>query len=521
MASAPPDSLRAILEHARAARRLVQPSGAEPSLVEFVERTTAITLHSWQRDHLCPLLERFHTEHGLRVLIHGPPQFGKSIVKTKRFPAWGLGKNPLRRIVLAGYNIDHTRTQFAEQVRNTMLRPDFAEMFPGVQIPKNSASGEFSTLQRIALNDGQDSVVALGLQTGFTGKGVGPEDWLLMDDPYASPEEAHSEAINERTWRFWTEGAKNRVHPDANVALTFHRYHEDDIAGRLLSTGKWLYVRFPGLADRNEDQSDPTGRVVPEGEMFGEPLSPLWTKEAILEIKETNPKTFYSQWQGKPRPDEGALCKREWFQTGCDTPRLIHWVRYWDLATTTKTSGDWTVGILIGIGEGLQIYVRDMVRMRAEWPDVSDVIVQTTSKDSLMCQREGASYAVGMDARATQQGFVQDLARNAMFERIPLHPDKMRGDKIERSNGWRNRGRISGIKLCGYGWDQQGLIKEGISWQGLPTDTDDIIDGMSGGYALLWQVSNGIFAQKVDPRTIPGTMANLDALTGEYDDDDD
>lgn len=515
MASASPDALKAIVEHAAAARRLLS-TGAPISLADFCEATVNFKLHSWQRDHLCPILERCKTERGLRIAIHGPPRFGKSIITAQRLPAWLMGTDPTHRIVLARSN-EGMAAEHGAVVRDLLQGEDYQKLFGDLGVKKDAPASRFYTSARKALQDGQPSFSAVGLQTGVVSRGI---DTLICDDPYGGPQDAQSEAYNEAIWRWWSQGVSTRIDQDANVVVLFHRWFEDDFTGRLLATGKFEYVRFPAIADENTDGSDPTGRKV------GEVLSPMRTIEWLYEQQASDPKTFLGQFQGKPRPDSGNQFKREWFMSWPTAPKLLHWVRYWDLAVSTKTRGDWTVGALVGIGEGLQMYIRDVVRMRGSWPEVSEMVVATTSKDSLMCQREGASYAVGMDARSTQQGFVQDLALNAMFERIPLHPDTSKGDKLERANGWMNRARVAyevfhtGIRLILGSWDQQAFIKECMAFTGMPTDTDDQVDAISGAYQLLWSVSNGIFEEKIDPKTIPGTWANLDTITGDTDDDD-
>jgi len=241
--------------------------GKAPSFRAFFERTTSFKPHEWQEKHLCPLLERLVREKGLRILVHGPPQFGKSLPVSKRFPAYALGVNPLLRIVLAGYNVSHAKG-FCEVVRDVMNGPEFREMFPSTDsfVPRNASAEMFSTAARAALQDGQDSLTAVGLLSGFTGKGA---DILIIDDPYASPDDARSEAVNERVWRWWSELAKVRIHDDTNVIVMFHRYHEDDFAGRLMAEGDWEYYRFPAIADENETGDDPTGRVA------GALLSPM------------------------------------------------------------------------------------------------------------------------------------------------------------------------------------------------------------------------------------------------------
>src|SRR5438067_1595581 len=157
-----------------------EPPQSKPSFLKFFNSTIAFEPHPWQKKHLCPLLQRLTEKKGVRVLIHGPPQYGKSLPVSKRFPAYALGVNPLLRIILAGYNVSHAK-MFCEVVRDVMRGPEYRKMFPyeGCQIPKTSSAEGFSTFARAALNDGQDSLTPVGLLSGFTGKGA---DILIIDD---------------------------------------------------------------------------------------------------------------------------------------------------------------------------------------------------------------------------------------------------------------------------------------------------------------------------------------------------
>ncbi|WP_230687892.1 hypothetical protein, partial [Streptococcus pneumoniae] len=76
--------------------------------------------------------------------------------------------------------------------------------------------------------------------TGFVGQGV---DTLIIDDPYASPQDAYSAAVRLSVDTFWDAGASVRLNPDTNVVVMFHRYHEEDIAGYLMAKGGWEVIR--------------------------------------------------------------------------------------------------------------------------------------------------------------------------------------------------------------------------------------------------------------------------------------
>lgn len=306
-----------------------------PSLAEFVQRTTSLTLDPWQF-HLCAVLERVAGQKGARVLIHAPPQHGKSIIVSQRFPAWVLGRDPATRIKLACYNITHAEA-FGQIVRNLMWETDYAEMFPaaGLRVQPSAARGSWSTAARTQQRDAQPSFKALGLLTGFVGQGA---DLLIIDDPYASPQDAASETIRNSVWQFWDESARVRLTEDSNVAVMFHRYHEDDLAGKLWATGEWEMLRYCARADGDAEYgADPLGR--PDGEK----LSPRFS-EAYYATQEQAGWVWLSQFQGRPTAKEGSFFKVNKLRTQRERPEGLREVRAWDLAAT-EGAGDWTAGV--------------------------------------------------------------------------------------------------------------------------------------------------------------------------------
>lgn len=434
----------------------------------------------------------------MRILVHGPPQYGKSLPVSKRFPAYALGMRPLLRIVLAGYNLSHAKG-FCEVVRDVMNGPEFLEMFPSPDsaVPRNASAEMFSTAARAELQDGQDSLTAVGLLSGFTGKGA---DLLIIDDPYASPDEARSEAVNERVWRWWSELAKVRIHDDTNVLVMFHRYHEDDFAGRLMAEGGWESYRFPAIADENEAGDDPTGRTP------GTLLSPMRSEAFLQEIQDRDPQVWLSQFQGRPRPPEGAFIRREWLKCvpTSAVPPLDQWVRFWDLATTAEQKGDYTSGALIGVGPDQTLYIRDVTRFRAEWPDACQIIADTAVRDELFCNEAGARYWVGLEKVAWMRPMSQDLFAQAPFRRIQLLELAPKGDKKERASGWVARAKYDRVRLVLGPWNDV-FIKEALAFEGLGLTHDDQVDSVSGGYQLVWDLRGGLVVQEEGPQV--GSLA--------------
>lgn len=74
-----------------------------------------------------------------RLLITMPPRHGKSELCSVRFPAWYLGRNPDKRIIIASYAADLAE-RFSRQVRAVIIGDRFPAVFPGVQIAQDSRS---------------------------------------------------------------------------------------------------------------------------------------------------------------------------------------------------------------------------------------------------------------------------------------------------------------------------------------------------------------------------------------------
>lgn len=337
-----------------------------PSLLDYVESTVNFQLDLWQR-RLCDILEFIESYPGSRVLIHAPPQHGKSVLVSQRFPAWCLGKNPALRVRLACYNITHA-TGFGWMIRDLMQAPEFLRAFPdpAARVPAGVSRGDWRTAAREGMRDAQPSFRALGLQTGFVGSGA---DLLIIDDPYSSPQEVDSDKTRENVWTFWTKTAKPRLNDQTSVVVMFHRYREDDFAGRLLAEepGEWTLYRFPALADAPDD---------PIGRALGEPLTSRYSLGFYGE-RQKDSVVWMSQFQGRPVPAEGALFKPERITLEQAAPVRLRTVRAWDLAAT-EGGGDYTVGVKMGQDVDGRFWVLDVVR--GQWgPDDRNRIVRQTA----------------------------------------------------------------------------------------------------------------------------------------------
>src|SRR5262249_40793553 len=168
----------------------------------------------------------------------------------------------------------------------------------------------------------------------------------IIDDPLENWEQAQSQVIRDKIWDWFRTTFRTRIWEDGSIVLVQTRWHEDDLAGRLLleQRGQWQILRLPALAEtqveRNfnntllglpPDQPDPLGREP------GEPLCPQrYSREALEDLrKDVGSLAWHGQYQGAPRSPEGNRFKRHWFPIVDAAPAELTRVRYWDKAGTS------------------------------------------------------------------------------------------------------------------------------------------------------------------------------------------
>lgn len=429
-----------------------------PSFVEFARQTVPWDLDPWQV-HLCERLGKLDKQKKQRLLISAPPQWGKSIFVSQRLPAWLLGVDPAHRVRLACYNLDHS-TKFSKVLINLMRDEQYERLFPTVVLPNQLTQEEWYTPQRAALLDAQPSFKALGLATGFVGTGA---DLLIIDDPYASAQEAYSQVVRENVWTFWNDTARVRV-GSGNVVVMFHRYHEDDLAGRLLEQDDWEVLNYAAVCE--DPETDPLGRA--EGEI----LSPRFEQSYIDQQRSESPSAFLSQFQGRPVAAGGGAIQRSWFKIAApsEVPPGLRMGLGVDPAVSSKKTADFTVAFPGGVTDEGEFYLFNPYRQRAEWSDTRKNIIGK----AVSC----GAQIVGIETVAAQKVMFVDLQGDLARYAIGIVAVPATTDKLARASFWlpiAEQGRMYLVD-DGSGWVETFLREAEVFPRGRH---DDQIDGVT------------------------------------------
>lgn len=236
-----------------------------------------------------------------RIILEEPPRHGKSEHVSRLTPPWYLGNWPDRKVMLASYQAGFAAT-WGRKGRDILEA--FGPALYGVRVRADArAQDEWYIAGR------EGAMYTDGMRGSFTGKGA---DLLIIDDPIKNQEEAQSEVIRNKHWDWWLSTASTRLHPGAVVIVLLTRWHEDDLAGRLLKQSQeedfpeeevFHEYRIPALADRPDDLL---------GRELGDALWPERFDAAWLQRKRRSVTVFWfaAMYQGLPAPAEGNLFKR-------------------------------------------------------------------------------------------------------------------------------------------------------------------------------------------------------------------
>jgi len=149
-----------------------------------------------------------------------------------------------------------------------------------------------------------------GVGGGITGMGG---DYIIIDDPIKNREEANSSTYREKLWEWYTSTLYTRQEREGSILITLTRWHEDDLAGRILSeyADRTTLLNLPCEAEEN----DLLGREA------GEALCPeigkgnAWLSDFKTTFTtEQGVRSWNALYQGRPTSAEGNLLKREWWQ---------------------------------------------------------------------------------------------------------------------------------------------------------------------------------------------------------------
>lgn len=289
---------------------------------------------------LCRKLEQVERGEIKRLMIFLPPGSAKSHYANVMFGAWYMGRNPKASLLTCSAT-SALAGRWGRRVRNLVGSPEFRSVFRVGLAADSQAADQWGT-------DVGGEYRAAGVMANIVGRRA---DLGVLDDPVADREAADSPTRREKLWDWYRTDFWTRLKPEAAVILIMTRWHEDDLAGRLLREAadggeQWDVVSLPAIATSPDDAM---GREV------GAPLWPEWFTPAMFEQAKRDKRTWSSLYQQSPTIEDGGILKREHVRlwpAKRPLPRLLYVVQSYDTAYTERTQNDPTAFAAFGVFMG-------------------------------------------------------------------------------------------------------------------------------------------------------------------------
>lgn len=348
-----------------------EPDDGPPiSFEEYIRRIDPGYIFARHARALVAFLQQIADGTITRGMILMPPRHGKSRTTSELFPAYYVGRHPHHSVIGTSHG-DSLAVNFGRTIREQMAD----SMWPFLDV-RAAGSGVAGGDWRVEGHGGRFR--AAGVGGSIIGRGA---HLLLIDDPFKGQREADSPEQRQIVWEWYEGTARRRLEnelagPDGTqrrgaIILITTRWHDDDLAGRLLAAekanpaaDKWTVLSFPALAE----EGDPLGR---------RPGAALWPQKFSQTEMETTrdntaPRIWAAQYQQKPLTDAARIFQRSWMRHRYDLRvlpayhRIIHVV---DAAWKDGVHNSYSVIATWGRTD-LSYDVLDIFRHRVSYPQL-------------------------------------------------------------------------------------------------------------------------------------------------------
>ena len=459
----------------------IQAELARRNLEDFIRYTFPNYDFGWFNEELAAVLTQFVEDvvagKQPRVMIFAPPRSGKSEQVSRRLPPFALGKYPDLEIISTSYSAS-LANRMSSDVQRIIDDEAYKEIFTDIALPSRKDTNYTRTKELFEIVGHKGAYRAAGVGGGITGMGA---DIGIIDDPVSNSAQANSKTYRDAVWEWYTTTFYTRLSPNSGILLCMTRWHEDDLAGRLIKAmedgdgDNWIIIDYPAIAEKDEKHRK-------KGEALHPARYPL---ARLLQImKASGTRAWNALYQGRPTSVEGDVFKTEMLQVIDAIPAgvIIKQVRAWDLAAT-KGGGDYTVGVLMGKGSDGRFYILDVVRGQYSSLEVEEVLKNTASRD-------GRKVYVHLPQDPAAAGKMVAQRMVALLAGFKAKAKRVTGDKVTRATPFAAQVEAGNVVMLRGAWNK--AFKDELT--DFPQGkNDDQVDAASDSFNELTEKTGSMF----------------------------
>lgn len=401
----------------------IQRRNATSNFKEFIKSIKPSYMFNWHHDIIINRLDELTRQTGQRIIISVPPQYGKSELVSRLYPAYVFGINPDAGVILASYSSDLAQS-FNRDVQRYLDSEPYAKIFTETSLNARNVKTILGTKRtsnyfEICGHSGYFKTTGVGGSlTGFSAKTL-----AIIDDPTRNRQDADSKAMSSRLWEWYTSVFQTRYSKDVNVILMCTRWSTDDLVGRLLEQSKaglekWEVISLPAICEEP--------RHVDDKREIGQALWPEYKGDSAhlhMIQKQIGQQDWASLYQQRPTLGEFSLINNEMIDIIShseipDNMRLIISVD----ATFKATEGSDFVAMQVWGQVGCDIYCIHTVNSRLTFMQTIDVLQTLSNKYN--------PYAVLIEDKANGPAII-DVLSDKISGIVPINPKDSKKARLQ------------------------------------------------------------------------------------------
>jgi predicted phage terminase large subunit-like protein len=366
--------------------------------------------NAWYLDLIADHLESIEYDAYKRLVINIPPRCLKSVSISVAWPAWLLGRQPHKRIIVASYS-EQLSIKHSLDCRAVMQSQWYQELFPQTVIsPSHNRKNKFMTTQfgfRMAASVGGS----------ITGEGA---DILIVDDPH-NPTYIHSEKIRSKAIQWFEQTFISRLNDQQRgaIVVVMQRLHKQDLSGHLEKQGGWRELKIPAISDQAMTFRSPMYEYhFMQGKLLDEARLPLKILEKMKQ--EIGIANFKAQYLQDPEEQSRGMLKNEEIRYYDVLPIFESIYQSWDTAIKVNDTSDYSVCTTWGVFQS-KYYLIDCLCQKLEYVHLKDAAIKLSQK--------WMPRVILIEDKASGQSLIQDLKMHNIHNIIPQRP---KIDKLTR-----------------------------------------------------------------------------------------